>query len=72
MGKRKIKVTKTKSDIGTINTTLDRLRADGLAVNENALRNWIRNGHIPSVASGRAHFVYYPDVVKFLTGKEPG
>lgn len=58
------------ADMNTIKATHERLVKDGMNVTENALRQWVKSGVIPSVASGRCHFVYYPNVIRFLRGGE--
>lgn len=44
-----------------------RLIQDGYEITQYALRQWIKDGKIPSVRSGTKIFIVYSHVVEFLT-----
>lgn len=54
------------SDVLTIRDTVARAKAEGLPISENALRNWIKQGKIPTVRAGAKHLVYFPNLARFL------
>lgn len=52
---------------GTIGQIHQRLVADGYRISQYALRQWVKDGTIPSVRSGKKVFITYAHVVEFLT-----
>ena len=52
---------------GTIGQIHQRLIADGYHISQYALRQWVKDGTIPSVRSGKKIFIVYDHVVEFLT-----
>ena len=60
------------TEVGTIRQTLSRLRAEGFAISENALRTWVKTGAIPAVYAGKKAFLFYPNVRGFLEGNTIG
>ena len=52
----------------SIRQTLAALRDDGINISENALRNWVKRGDIPAVYSGVKAYLWYPNVLSFLSG----
>ena len=52
---------------GTICQIHKRLVQEGYAITQYALRQWIKDGKIPSVRSGTKIFIVYNHVVEFLT-----
>ena len=52
---------------GTIGRIHQRLVEEGYCVTQYALRQWVRDGIIPSVRSGKKIFITYDHVVEFLT-----
>lgn len=55
--------------INTINAELQLCRDEGYPISENALRAWIRQGLIPSVAIGNRKLVLHENVLAFLRGE---
>lgn len=55
--------------INTINSELQLCRAEGYPISEKALRAWIRQGLIPSVAIGNRKLVLHENVLAFLRGE---
>lgn len=53
--------------VGTIKEIHQRLIDDGYHVTEYALRQWVKDGLIPSVRSGKKIFITFDHVVEFLT-----
>ena len=52
---------------GTIGRVHQRLVEEGYCVTQYALRQWVKDGTIPSVRSGKKIFIVYDHVVEFLT-----
>ena len=52
----------------SIRQTLATLRDDGINISENALRSWVKSGDIPAVYSGVKAYLWYPNVLAFLSG----
>lgn len=52
---------------GTIGQIHQRLIGEGYCVTLYALRQWVKDGTIPSVRSGKKIFIVYDHVVEFLT-----
>jgi len=52
---------------GTICQIHKRLVQEGYAITQYALRQWVKDGKIPSVRSGAKIFVVYSHVLEFLT-----
>lgn len=51
---------------GTIRQIHKALNSDGYRISENAIRNWIKEGHIRAVYCGRVAYISYASVVSFL------
>ena len=65
--------TKKYTEVATIPLTLERARAEGLAVPETALRRWLHEGKIPAVYVGKKALIYWPSFVSFVQGSSrPG
>ena len=52
---------------GTISQIHQRLVADGYHISQYALRQWVKDGTLPSVRSGKKFFILYSHVVELLT-----
>ena len=50
----------------TIREAVQRARADGLPISEYTLRQWVRNGVIPTRKVGQKALLFYPNLVRFL------
>lgn len=59
-----------KSNLLSINECVRRGRAEGLPVTETALRRWIRTGELHAVFAGKKALVYWPALVRFITGED--
>lgn len=55
--------------LDTISNTTMRLRSDGYAVSEHALRSWVKRGEIPAIRSGNKSLLLYDTVVKYILEK---
>lgn len=53
-------------DVLSVRETVSRAKADGMNISEYALRQWIRNGEIPSRKAGQKILIYYPNVMRYL------
>lgn len=53
--------------VGTIRQILKALRENGYNISENALRQWVRSGKIPSVHSGNTAYINYDAVITYLS-----
>lgn len=56
------------SNMVSIRQAVQRSKADGIPVTEYALRLWIRKGDLPVRYAGAKALIYYPALVKFVTG----
>lgn len=54
---------------GTIRQVHRALVTDGYRISENALRQWVRSGQLPSVHSGATAYINYDMVVALLSGQ---
>ncbi len=50
----------------SIRQTVAALREDGIAISENALRRWVKEGQLPALYSGSRAYLWYPNVITFL------
>lgn len=53
--------------VGTIRQVHRVLVHNGYQVSENALRQWVRSGKVPSTHSGNTAYICYDTVVAYLT-----
>lgn len=53
-------------DVLTVREAVTRCKAEGLPISEYTLRQWIRNGAIPTRKAGQKFLIYYPNLVRFL------
>ena len=53
--------------VGTIRQVHRALVENGYHVAENALRQWVRSGKIPSTHSGNTAYISYDIVISYLT-----
>ena len=53
--------------VGTTRQVHRALVANGYHVAENALRQWVRSGKIPSTHSGNTAYISYDIVISYLT-----
>ena len=53
-------------DVLTIREAVRRSKSDGMPVSEYALRQWIRQGVIPTRRAGTKVLVFYPNLVSYL------
>ena len=56
---------------GSIREIHKALVADGVLLSEYALREWVKEGRIPAVYSGKKAYIRYDNVVAFLSGNAP-
>lgn len=55
--------------LDTISNTTIRLKNEGYAVSEHALRLWVKRGEIPAIRSGNKSLLLYDTVVKYILEK---
>ncbi len=55
---------------GTIRQIHRALVANGYHISENALRQWVRCGQIPSAHSGNTSYICYGQVINHLTNRQ--
>lgn len=59
-------------DMMSIRDAVRRSREDGIPISEYALRQWVRQGLIPAVSTGKKALIYYPNLVRYLqSGGQP-
>lgn len=58
------------SNMVSINQAVRRAKDDGLNVSGYALRLWIKRREFPVRYAGSKALIYYPELVRFLTGRE--
>ena len=60
----------TLCNFGTIRQIRARLVSEGYEVSEYALRQWVKNGLIPAVYSGKKAYLRYDNVLVVLNGSD--
>ena len=55
--------------LNSVRREIHACRAEGYPISERALRTWVRDGLIPSVAAGKRTLVYHENVLRFLRGE---
>ena len=58
------------SNIGSVNQTLRRAKAEGLDISETALRRWVKDGTLPVVYSGCKALILWDNLVRLLRGEQ--
>lgn len=53
-------------EMNTIPKTIKRLHEDGYGISMRSLRQWVRDGDIPSVTCVNRPYLWYPNVLNFL------
>lgn len=53
-------------DVLTIREAVRRSKSEGVPVSEYALRQWVRQGVIPTRRAGTKVLVFYPNLVSYL------
>lgn len=52
--------------VGTIRQIHKALNSDGYCISENAIRNWVKQGHIHAAYCGNVAYIAYASVVNFV------
>ena len=55
-------------EFGSIRQIHQRLRAEGYALSEYALRQWVKAGCVPAVYSGTKAYITYASVLAVING----
>ena len=58
-----------KSDVLTIRDAAKRANSEGVRVAEACIRRLVKDGSIHSIKTGAKSLLYYPALVKYLTGE---
>ena len=56
-------------EFGSIRQIHQRLRAEGYALSEYALRQWVKTGRVPAVYSGTKAYITYASVLTVINGE---
>lgn len=54
--------------VGSIRDVHRRLREEGYNIGEGTLRQWVRNGRLPSIRVGNRSLISYDAVIALLSG----
>ena len=52
--------------VGSIRQIHKALTSDGYCISENAIRHWVKQGHIRAAYSGNIAYIAYDSVVNYL------
>lgn len=55
-------------EFGSIRQIHQRLRGEGYALSEYALRQWVKTGRVPAVYSGTKAYIAYASVLAVING----
>ena len=55
-------------EFGSIRQIHQRLLAEGYALSEYALRQWVKTGRVPAVYSGKKAYITYASVLTVING----